>query len=599
MPGWPPWCWASCRPSRPRPPGRPTCAATTTSAGRSWTRTRPRSAGAASPTAASWPTSTPARSRAASPAARSSRTTPSPATGAPAAPWPAWPGSRTPSPPATTPWSSWPSAGSCSATPWSSATTASRCSTWATSWAFATTTATSTTPPWPPTTAGCTARPWTGRWPGAAASTAPWSGASSPPWPPWPPRAATPPSCTPPPRSRSPTSSSRSCSRSCAATPSGPCSPSTTSPSSPSASAPWPCTWSATTSRWTASPAARPGSSTVRSCSTPTRRSGSPPPSAGDQVDEPVRDVDDVAGPPAGQVAADVVARQGQLDRLVAVQAGGGGNGVAAFAVDLDDQGDLLGGQGGQVGDRPRLVVDRVGAAEPSPQLLGQVGGERRQQEGEGGRRPVPLGGVHGRVVPAGPAQQLHQGRDGGVQLEALDVVADGGHGPVQRAQVDPAMARCGGVRGTVGMVPRSTGGFGDQAPGPVGEPLDAGQAGVAPVAALLERGHEQQVHAQGVGPDPGDVVVGDDHVAAALGHLGAVLAQEAMQPDRRERLGERHQAEVVQGHGHEAGVQVVAGDVLGPAGVAVDRQQPGRQLRVPGDVVATGRRVAQEVPGG
>jgi amylosucrase len=79
------------------------------------------------------------------------------------------------------------------------------------------------------------------------------------------------------PRGGGGSAAARSCSPSSAATRSAPWWPSTTSPSSPSGSAPWPCTWSATTSRWTGSAAGRPGSSTARSCSTPTRPSGSPP----------------------------------------------------------------------------------------------------------------------------------------------------------------------------------------------------------------------------------------------------------------------------------------------------------------------------------
>ena len=61
-------------------PGRPTCAATTTSAGRSATPTPGRWAGARSPTAASSTTSTPGRTRCPTPAGRCSRTTRRPAT---------------------------------------------------------------------------------------------------------------------------------------------------------------------------------------------------------------------------------------------------------------------------------------------------------------------------------------------------------------------------------------------------------------------------------------------------------------------------------------------------------------------------------------
>ena len=107
--------------------------------------------------------------------------------------------------------------------------------------------ATSTTRPGRPTTAGCTARRWTGTWPAAGPSPAPWPGASAPRWSGSPRPAAAPRTCTRPPRWRWSTSSSPSCSRSCAATRSAPWSRSTTSPSSPGGSAPWPSTWSATT----------------------------------------------------------------------------------------------------------------------------------------------------------------------------------------------------------------------------------------------------------------------------------------------------------------------------------------------------------------
>ena len=72
--------------------------------------------------------------------------------------------------------------------------------------------------------------------------------------------------------------------------------------------------------------------------------------------------------------------------------------------------------------------------------------------------------------------------------------------------------------------------------------------------------------------------------------------------PPRRTRgngSSKRHKAEVVQGHRHKAGIEVVALHVLGAAGVEVDRQHPARALRVPGPVVELGRGIAQEVPGG
>ena len=88
-------------------------------------------------------------------------------------------------------------------------------------------------------------------------------------------------------------------------------------------------------------------------------------------------------------------------------------------------------------------------------------------------------------------------------------------------------------------------------------------------------------------------VVVGADHVAAALRHPCAGQVQQPAQPHLGERLVERHQPHVVQGHGDEPGVQVVALHVLVAAGVEVDRLNP----LVPRHVVAVDARVPQEVP--
>jgi amylosucrase len=87
---------------RPPPPGSPTCAATTTSAGRCPTPTRPRPGWTGSRTGSSSATSTPATSPARSPGARCSSRTWPPATPASPAARPRCAGSRAPWPPAKT-----------------------------------------------------------------------------------------------------------------------------------------------------------------------------------------------------------------------------------------------------------------------------------------------------------------------------------------------------------------------------------------------------------------------------------------------------------------------------------------------------------------
>ena len=147
--------------SRPRPaPGSPTCAATTTSAGRSTTATPGRWASPVRGTGASSPTGTPARRRARGPKGWSSKATRPPVTGGSADRPRRWPGcARTQRRPRSTPpWagSSWrtrspPGGAGC---PWCGA---------ATSWARPTTSPGPTSRATGTTTAGRTAHDSTGR----------------------------------------------------------------------------------------------------------------------------------------------------------------------------------------------------------------------------------------------------------------------------------------------------------------------------------------------------------------------------------------------------------------------------------------------------
>ena len=130
-------------------------------------------------------------------------------------------------------------------------------------------------------------------------------------------------------------------------------------------------------------------------------------------------------------------------------------------------------------------------------------------------------------------------------------------------------------------------------------EPFDADDAVVGEVASLFPRGSEQQGAAQHVCAVGVDVVVGGDDVAAALGHLGAVVDDHAAKADAGEWFIERDQSQIVQRHGDEPGVQVMALHVLGPTGVEVDGQDPCGALGIPWSIVELGGGVAQEVPGG
>ena len=119
----------------------------------------------------------------------------------------------------------------------------------------------------------------------------------------------------------------------------------------------------------------------------------------------------------------------------------------------------------------------------------------------------------------------------------------------------------------------------------------------VAEIAALLERAQEHQVHPEGVGAPAGDVLVGDDDVAARLGHLGAVLHDQAVRPELPERLVEVDVPQLVQHHRDEPGVQQVQHGVLVAADVGRHREPLPRPRRIERPVVELGARVAQEVP--
>ena len=111
-----------------------------------------------------------------------------------------------------------------------------------------------------------------------------------------------------------------------------------------------------------------------------------------------------------------------------------------------------------------------------------------------------------------------------------------------------------------------------DETPHPRQEPRHALHAGHAPGFGLFERSHEHLVETQRIRAVFGDDLVGVDHVAAALGHLLAVLAEdEALIDQPLERLGRGDVAVIEEHLVPEPRVEQVQHGVFGAADVEID----------------------------
>src|SRR3546814_15802233 len=75
----------------------------------------------------------------------------------------------------------------------------------------------------------------------------------------------------------------------------------------------------------------------------------------------------------------------------------------------------------------------------------------------------------------------------------------------------------------------------------------DVCSSDLVPVEVLLGRRGEEREQTRGVGAKRPDEVVGIDHVALRLGHLGAVLDDHALREQRLEGLVDLHEAQVAQ----------------------------------------------------
>ena len=103
------------------------------------------------------------------------------------------------------------------------------------------------------------------------------------------------------------------------------------------------------------------------------------------------------------------------------------GDPVADLAVDLDDQLGLIDDQQGRIEVWPRLMVDRVGLAQPLPHLFGDKGRRRRHQKNQRLDCLAPGAGPDdiGLTLGHQGIGELDQGGDHRVGGKPFDVASD------------------------------------------------------------------------------------------------------------------------------------------------------------------------------
>ena len=183
---------------------------------------------------------------------------------------------------------------------------------------------------------------------------------------------------------------------------------------------------------------------------------------------------------------------------------------------------------------------------------------------------------------------QAHHRRDGGVELHPFKVLGHLFDGAVDCYLNVPAQALRLLVQHLL------------QAPYAVKETAAAAGTVGVPRNWLVKCPHEHLVHAEGVGTDLIDHVVGVDHVAARFAHLFAVLTQDhAVAGTLLVRLRRFHHTDIVQEQMPEAAVQKVQRGVFHATVVPVNRHPVIKRL--PGSKLLIVMRVAvaQEIPAG
>ncbi len=272
---------------------------------------------------------------------------------------------------------------------------------------------------------------------------------------------------------------------------------------------------------------------------------------------------------------------------------------VAHLAIDLHRDLERVMHQERGVGLGPGLLPQPL-AAERRPQLLGDVRRVGLDQRDQGrGREPDDRG--LGVAAPRRSlVEQLHGRGDGGVEVEALCRVASRlVDRPVRLArQREAALAQPGGRGGRGSEAYAVLGQAAHHRPQALEKPVAAGDAAVGPLGVVLGRAQEQHVEAQRVRAVAGDQLVGRDHVALRLGHLGAVLVDHALREQALEGLLEADQPGVVEHLREEARVEQVQDRVLDAADVLVDGQPAVDIAPLPGVVGVVRVDVADVVPG-
>ena len=178
------------------------------------------------------------------------------------------------------------------------------------------------------------------------------------------------------------------------------------------------------------------------------------------------------------------------------------------------------------------------------------------------------LGGVE---VGARRVDELHDGRDGGVELAAIEVLGALGDGAVTLAiELHRNLVERRLVEGHVGVtgldeLPNDT-------PGALDKAVSALDSLGIPVEVLLGRGDKQDRQTHGVGAVGLDDRARGHDIALGLGHGVAVLVLDhALAQQVGEGLVHTQQAQVAQCLGKEAAVEQVQNGVLDAADVVID----------------------------
>ena len=201
--------------------------------------------------------------------------------------------------------------------------------------------------------------------------------------------------------------------------------------------------------------------------------------------------------------------------------------------------------------------------------------------------------------VGARRVDELHDGRDRGVELAAIEVLGALGDGAMTLAvELHRGLVEHGLVEGHAGItrldeLPHDTPGALDKAVGT----LDG--LGI-PVEVLLGRGDKQDRQTHGVGAVGLDNRARGHDVALGLGHGVAVLVLDhALAQQVGEGLVNTQQAQVTQRLGKEAAVEQVQNGMLDAADVVIDGHPTVCRLAGEGQLGVVRIGIAQVIPAG